>query len=342
MAKLLRRLTAALCTAALALSLCACGPSEEPEQRTLLAMDTAMTFTIYGDNAARAADEAAEYLYALERALDVTDEKSEIYALNHAAGAQTPVSADTRALVSEALRLCRATGGALDITAYPAVRAWGFTTGAYRVPEQGELDELLPLIDHTRVAVGKDTLTLPEGMMLDLGAVAKGYAGRELAAMLKAAGITSATLSLGGNVQAIGAKPDGSPWRVGIQDPNTEGYLAIVAVEDKAVVTSGGYQRYFTVNGIPYWHIIDPATAAPARSGLLSVTVVGEDGLVCDGLSTALFVMGLDRAADYWRAHRDFEAVFIGEDGSIAITAGLQGSFTLAEGYTHREVEVLE
>ena len=142
---------------------------------------------------------------------------------------------------------------------------------------------------------------------------------------------------------ALGAKPDGSPWRIGIQDPQGEGYLGVLELEGQAMGTSGGYQRYFERDGVRYWHIIDPATAAPARSGLLSVTVVSPSGLACDGLSTALFVMGLERGTQFWRNHPEleFEALFILEDGSLALTSGLKDSFTLAQGYEDREVEVL-
>ena len=170
-----------------------------------------------------------------------------------------------------------------------------------------------------------------KGVELDLGAVAKGYTGDQLMALLAREGIASAIVELGGNVQALGTKPDGSPWRVAVRDPAGDGSVGVVEVVDQAVVTSGGYERYFEEDGVRYWHIIDPATGWPARSGLASVTVVGESGLLCDGLSTALFVMGREGALEHWRQHRDFEAVLVSEDGSVTITAGLEGRFTPAD-----------
>ncbi len=184
-------------------------------------------------------------------------------------------------------------------------------------------------------------------------------------------GVDGALLNLGqSTIQTVGAKPDGSPWRIGIQDPQGEGtalaelkqeqsggsestsqtadqpdYLGVLELTDQAMSTSGGYQRCFLQDGQIYWHILDPNTAAPARSGLASVTVVSDSGLLCDGLSTALFVMGLDRGVQFWQTWRDhddvrFECIFITDDGSVYLTPGLADAFTLADGQS-REVTVL-
>ena len=154
----------------------------------------------------------------------------------------------------------------------------------------------------------------------------------------------SALLSLGGNIQTVGAKPDGSPWRVAVQDPEQDGQtaLGVVEVVDLAVVTSGGYQRYFEEDGTRYWHIMDPDTAAPARSGLSSVTVVGADGTVCDALSTALFVIGAEEAADFWRENPSLavELILVEEDGTVLITPGLEDAFQLAEGQEREQVVI--
>ncbi len=273
----------------------------EPASGQIFAMDTIMSMDVYGEGGEEALARAEETIYRLEDLWAVTDENSEIWALNHSGGAWVDLSQETADLLSRALELCALTDGALDLTAYSAVQAWGFTTGEYRVPSQGELDALIPRIDYTRLELDGDGLRarLPENMELDLGAVAKGYAGTYLAEQLRQAGVTSAILRLGGNIQAVGTRPDGNPWRVAIQDPDSqqEATLGVVEIADQAVITSGGYQRYFEEGGETYWHIMDPDTAAPARSGLTSVTVIGADGTVCDALSTALFVMGPEEAA---------------------------------------------
>lgn len=332
----MRRLCLAAAAACLLLLAACAGP--ESWEREILAMDTVMKLTIYGKNAPQAGEAAVDRIRELEGLLSVTGEDSEIYAANHTGSAE--LSPDTAALLDRALTLCRETGGALDVTIYPVVRAWGFTTGAYRVPDDGELTALLERVDYRQAALEGDRLTLPEGVELDLGAVAKGYTGDQLMALLAREGIASAIVELGGNVQALGAKPDGSPWRVALQAPEG-GYAGVLEIVDKAVVTSGGYQRFFEQDGEIYWHIIDPAAGQPARSGLASVTIVAEEGTLCDGLSTALFVMGADRAAEFWRETGDFDFVLLDEEGGVTITEGLEDSFSLCGEWAGRPLEVL-
>ncbi|WP_235380524.1 FAD:protein FMN transferase [Pseudoflavonifractor phocaeensis] len=338
-----RPLALALAGAMLCALLTGCQQKDEKNETTIFAMDTVMNLTVWGGQ--EALDGVVAAIYDLERQFSATDENSPIYTLNHSAGTAVELPEAAAGLLDQALQLCRVTGGALDITAYPAVKAWGFTTGDYRVPSQTELDALACHIDYSTVRLEPgSSVLIPEGVEVDLGAVAKGYTGDVLAEELKAQDVASALLDLGqSSILAIGAKPDGSPWRIGIQDPAGEGYLGVLKLEDMAMGTSGGYQRYFEEDGVRYWHIIDPDTAAPARSGLASVTVVSPSGLTCDGLSTALFVMGLEEGTAFWRAHRslEFDVIFITDDGSVFITSGLEESFSLAQGYEDREVTVL-
>ena len=341
-----RRICAALLALGL-LALAGCQKAPEPVEFTTFAMDTVMNFTLYGKKK-QAVDTVKPLLAggvsALEKILSATEEGSDIARLNRRGAGG--VGAETAEVLAKALELCEATGGALDITAYPAVKAWGFTQEEHRVPSPAELEALAEKIDYAAVKLEGDAVSLPEGVEIDLGAVAKGWAGDLLAEAVRANGISSALLDLGqSTIAAVGAKPDGSPWRIGVVDPARPGaYFAVVELEDMAMGTSGGYQRYFEQDGEIYWHILDPDTAAPARSGLASGTVVSPSALTRDGRSTALFVMGLEEGAQFWRDHPelDFEAVFVTEDGEIYRTAGLEGRFSLAEGYEDREVVVLE
>lgn len=333
-------LSAALLSAAFLLTGCSGAPAQEPETATFFAMDTAMDFTVYGD--AALLDEAETLIGSLEEQVSVTDEHSDIYAIDHTGSGS--LSGNAAELMEQALELCRRTGGALDISVYPIVRAWGFTTGGYQVPDEETIQSLLPLVDYTQIQYDAATgvVALPEGMEIDLGSVAKGYAGQLAAQMLREHGVQSALLNLGGNVQTVGAKPDGSPWQIGIKDPQGEDAMMVLSVEDQAVVTSGGYERYFEQDGQTYWHIMDPSTGHPADSGLISVTIVGDESVVCDGLSTALFVMGLEKAADLWAQSGDFGAVFVTASGEVYITEGLQDRFALTEQYADTPVSVIE
>ena len=332
------------------------------------AMDTYMEITAYTSDES-VLDEAKQEVLRLECLLSVTDEGSETYAINHADGKSVEVSDETYEILSLALELAEETDGALDPTIYPLVEAWGFTTGDYRVPGEDEKQTLLGLVDYTKVKMsvgssseanlgennlGKDDLgvdnsneidlsesdldesvfsvTLPIGMELDLGAIAKGYAADAVCALLENAGVESALLYLGGNIQTIGTKPDGSAWRIGIQAPESSEYIGILSVSDAAVVTSGGYERYFTGDdGKTYWHIIDPATGYPADSGLLSVTIIADSGAYADALSTALFVMGAEEAIAFWQEHSDFDMVLLTESGEVYVTDGVYEEFELKD-----------
>lgn len=344
-----KRILCALLAAALGMS-AGCSRYAASKEFSLFAMDTLINATLYAGKQSVVDKEQAIMSGAvgsIEKTLSVTREDSDVSRVNREAGRRgATVDSGTVEVLIRALELCELTGGALDITAYPAVRAWGFTAGEHRVPSPSELEALATKIDYTAVKVEEDRVTLPEGVEIDLGAVAKGYAGDWLARDARGNGVTSALLDLGqSTIVAVGSKPDGSPWRIGVVDPaRPESYFAVVELEDMAMGTSGGYQRYFEQDGITYWHILDPDTAAPARSGLASVTVVAPSALTCDGLSTALFVMGLEDGAQFWREHPEleFEVIFVTEDGSIYRTAGLESRFSLAEGYTDREVMVLE
>ncbi len=311
----------------LLLPLCGCAP--QADTREIFAMDTVMELTVYGSGAADRTRETAELLSGLEAKLSVTRADSEVARLN--AGKTVDLSKETAELLRRSLRLRDETGGALEPFLYPLTRLWGFTTGDYRVPSDAEIAETLAGIRGGSYTLEGDTASL-YGLALDLGAVAKGYAGQLAAERLRAAGVTSAILSLGGNVQTVGLKPDGSLWNVAIRDPeDPEGYLGVLAVGETAVVTSGGYQRYFEEDGVRYIHILDPETGRPADAGLSSVTIVSADGLLADGLSTALYVLGLDRAEALWRDRSDFEAVLVAKDGAIYVTAGLAEAFSGAE-----------
>ncbi len=306
------------------------GQGLEPSAATVFAMDTVMEITAYG------ADEelmkkVSFRIKELEAALSTTDKSSEVFAVN--LWGRGKVSVDTLRLVKYGIDFGELTGGLLDVTVYPVVKEWGFTTGNYKIPDKSVLAELIKKVDYRRIRLDEETSTvsIPEGTMIDFGSLAKGYTGDVLLKMLKANGISSAMVNLGGNVQTLGTKPDGTEWKIGIESPGRDGHIGIVPVADKAVITSGGYERYFKgADGNIYWHIFNPRTGYPAKNGLISVSIVTDTGIYGEALSTSLFVMGLEAASEFWRSHRDFEAVFIMESGKIFITEGLEDRFKLA------------
>lgn len=305
-------------------------------------MDTYITLTAYGNGAEKQLVNAQNEIERLEKLWSATDENSEIYAVNHSNGKTISVSAETSDLVRFSLETARKTNGALEPSIYPVLTAWGFTTNQNRVPEQSEITELLKRTDFKKVSVNGNEITVPPDMMINLGAVGKGYAADLTAELLRGGGVTSALLNLGGNVQTIGAKPDGNPWRLGIRDPFSGGTLGILEAVDLAVVTSGNYERYFVgEDGKTYGHIIDPKSGYPVDNGLMSVTVIAKEGKLCDALSTSLYVMGFDKAADFWRENHDFDMLIVTEDGKVYVTEGIRDAFRINDTYG-MTLEVLE
>lgn len=314
------------------LSGCENGNNAEYSQ-TFFAMNTFAEITAYGNEAEDACSEIQDSVAEMEKLWSVTDENSEIFALNH--GARTEVSPMTAEIVSFALEMSQKTGGALDPTVYPVLAAWGFTTGENRVPSEEEIAELLKLVGYEKAAVSGNRITLEDGMMLDLGAVAKGYATARAAEILSKHGVKSALVNFGGNVLAYGSKPDGSDWKIGVKDPVGDGIVGTLSLSDKTAVTSGKYKRFFTApDGTVYGHIIDPKTGYPADNDLLSATIIAEDGALCDALSTALFVMGKNPAESYWRAVGGFDMILITKDGEIIITEGIEKNFRLTGNFS--------
>ena len=331
-------------------------PDEAQESIQVIAMDTAMLITTYGQRSVPAAYACEDVIRDLEAKLSRTDPDSEVSRLNNAGGEVVEVGEDLGLLIQIANTYHKWTDGALDISIAPVVSAWGFTEDSFRVPSRAELEELLRLKGVPRFSTPGivTSVSLSPGQSIDLGAVAKGYAADKIMEVLREYEVPRANISLGGNVLAWGDRPDGTPWRIGIQDPartdEQNAFAGVLNLTDSFAVTSGGYQRYFEENGKRYHHIIDPSTGYPADSGLRSVTVVADcgasetgayPGTMCDAFSTALFVMGEEKALDFWRfwksSAQPFELVLVTEDGRVVVTEGLADRFALDEnsGYAY-------
>ena len=332
----MRKLTCLLLACLLALSLTACG-APKTETLDIFSMDTYMSLVAVGDGAFDVLQQTANEINTLEQRLSRTIDTSDVAQLN--ANGTAVLSNDTAALLRSALEYSAETNGAFDVTIAPLVALWGITTDSPRVPSQEEIDALLPLVGSGHVRLEGDTAALDEGCAIDLGGIGKGYASDKAAELFAQSELSGGFVSLGGNVYVHGTTAEGKLWNVAIQDPrNTEAYACTLRLSDAFVVTSGGYQRYFTgPDGTVYQHIIDPATGYPADSGLLSVSIAtrrddGGTGTMADAYSTALYVMGEDGAVDFWRQQGTFDMVLVTADGRVLYTPGLQDCFSETEG----------
>lgn len=315
--------------------------SEDTEAvRDVFAMDTYMTVKAYGSNGDAAVDAAVDEINRLDALLSTGKEDSEIGQINANNGGH--LSEDGAALMERSLELYKSTDGAFDVAIYPVMKAWGFTDGNYQVPDEDTLKAMLELANPSFIDYDKETATVSfkkEGVQIDFGGIAKGYTSSRIMDIYREKGVTSGLVNLGGNAQVFGTKPDGSLWRVAVQSPDAEDeYLGVLEAKDKAIITSGGYERYFEKDGVTYHHIIDPATGYPAENGLISVTIVSADGTLADGLSTSLFVMGKDKAIDYWKTHSDeFDMILLTDDEKLYVSEGLKNNFT-----SDMEIEIVE
>lgn len=352
------RFLSVLSASAILLSACSPGAeaaSVQPEDRQFFAMTTIMELKAYGTMSDAALDEAEDKIHDLDSLLSVGNKGSEVWQINHDEGGI--LSDDTAALTEASLNLYQETGGAFDFTIYPIMDLWGFTrlfdesqaegaeteenTGALSenerlldsVPTKDQISAVLPHVGSSKVSYDQTEkkLVLPGGTRIDFGGIAKGYASQQVMDIFKAHGLTGGLANLGGNIQICGKKPDGNPWRIGIEDPeDTSATIGILSLtSDAAVITSGGYERYLTDrNGKHYSHIIDPATGYPVDNDLSSVTIVCNDGTLADGLSTSLCVMGKDKAISFWKKHSDqFDMILLDTDRKITISEGLEDSF---------------
>lgn len=279
--------------------------------------DTVVTVTLYGADDALLSDiwTACE---RYEKLLSKTVEGSDVSRINQANGQTITVDAETWHILQEAKLLNERSGGAFAITIAPLTAQWDFTGGTNRMPTEEERLAALPLVDDSQLVLGENnTVTLPAGHQIDLGGIAKGYIADQVAKLVQGR-CTGAMLNFGGNVYAVGVKPNGNAYRVGIQDPMGGNPVGVVTVTDKSVVTSGIYERGFTIDGVRYHHILSPWTGLPADSDLASVTIVTESSMDADAWATACIVLGSEKALELTKEY-GYPAVLILRDGTVLL-----------------------
>lgn len=356
--------TFAICLILLSLNFFSCTKSSNQENTlSFYAMNTFMTIRSFGKNSKEANLKVQSRINEVENNLSVTKETSDVWKINHSDGLPVIVSEETNFLLHFAVDLAQKTDGAFNPCLYPITSAWGFTNENYRVPSEDEISQLLNYVDYNKIEfsknqnTGENQISLQKNMMVDFGAIGKGFACDESIKVLKENGIESAVLDLGGNVQVLGAKKDlklgAVDWRIGIKNPNQDSQVSSVAglnLKDKAVVTSGGYERFFVGDdGKKYIHIFDSKTGKPVNNEILSITIIADSSLWADSLSTTLFVLGKDKAIEFWKNFSaqknpenadlqisDFDFVILTSDNSVLYSEGIKNNIFFIDDFENK------
>ncbi|MBQ7114858.1 MAG: FAD:protein FMN transferase [Clostridia bacterium] len=314
------------------LTICSCDFQKEATKE-FTAMNTLMSirvFSSYEGSEEEALQLFVEKINEFDALFDANNKSSEV-ALINGKSTEIKVGEATAKIIEKSLLANKLTEGAFDITIMPVLKLWGFDNGKYAVPEKENIKTALSLVGEDAISLKGNVVTKKKNAEISLGGIAKGYVGDELLKIAKENGV-SAVLSLGGNIVLCGENAEKGMWAVGVKNPLEANELACT-FEHKgnvSVVTSGGYERSFEKDGKAYHHIIDTKTGEPAETDLLSVTVIGEDGALCDAFSTALFSMGKEKAVKFAKEHNDFEYIFITENKEIIATEGVS-SLKLAD-----------
>ena len=311
----------------------------EPISKTDYLLNTIVTVTLYDSQDEEILNAALDLCREYDKLLSPTIETSELYQLNHGELPQDEegfyeLSEETADVISKGLDYCRLSGGAFDIAVEPLSALWDFTSGEGTVPDEEAIQAALPLINYEDITLEGNRIRFEkEGMGINLGAIAKGYIADKMKEFLLDQGVESAIIDLGGNILCVGQRPEGTPFRIGIQKPfadrsETE---AVMEISDKSVVSSGIYERYFEQDGVLYHHILDPSTGYPYDNNLVSVTISSNESVDGDGLSTTCFALGLEKGLDLVNSLPDVQAVFITDDYQLHYSENFDEEITIAQ-----------
>ncbi len=312
--------------------------NQQTAQRTHYGMGTVMSHKVFGMYAEESLDAVCRELSLLEELLSRFIPESEVSCINQAAGKHNVhVSPETFDILTRSVELSALCLGNFDVTIAPLVALWAIGKDTFIHPVESDIQRTLALVSYHDIILDSchQTAGLDKpGQAVDLGGIGKGYAGDCILDTYRSYGVTSAYSNLGGNVITMGTKPDGTPWHIGIQHPRQqESLLGTVSVADQCVVTSGDYQRCSkTTNGNFFHHIINPHTGFPSQSGVISVSIVAENTMTADALSTALFISGISHGLEILKSFPKTEAIFVDADVKVFVTKGLKNNFQPAEG----------
>ncbi|KAB3530228.1 FAD:protein FMN transferase [Alkaliphilus serpentinus] len=320
-------------------SACSTEPKEpvqvEDDQSILGTFGQIRVFAASEKKGIKAIEAAFKRIQYVEDTMSTSVNDSDVHQINQAAGeASVKVAPETIKVIEAGIKYHQITGGRFNILLGSLIELWGIGKPHQKVPTDVEIDEARKHIDIQQIEITNNKVHLKDSdMLMDLGGIAKGYAVDEAVKVLKDHGVKSGFVNMGGDVYAIGSKPDGSPWYIGVQNPIIGANNSIIRVPlvDRSIVTSGDYERYFVENGERYHHIIDPATGKPSRKQLVSVTILSDKGMDGDALSTAVFVMGLEEGLAFIEAQEGIDAILITKDKEVYVTTGIKDQIEIID-----------
>lgn len=307
----------------------------EPLSKTELLMGTVVTVTLYDSNDEGILDKVFTKVKELESTLSINENGTLVDKINESAGIEpVKVDYDTYTVIKKGLEYAKLSNGLFDISVGPIVKLWNIGLPEAKVPTQEEIDSRIPLVGYSDVELNDEENSVflkRQGMMIDLGGVAKGYTADVISDILTEEGVKSAIIDLGGNIFAHGLKVDGSTWRIGIQNPFSDrgDIIGTITVKNKSIVTSGIYERYIEKDGIKYHHILSPKTGYPYENEIAGITIISDKSSDGDALSTSVFAMGVKEGMKFINTQEGIDAIFVTKDNKIYITDGIRDIFKL-------------
>lgn len=305
--------------------------------RNTYALGTIIQLKAFGIEGAEAINEAIEKLNDIDDKMSAFKSDSEISRINSVAGLQPQaVSSSTYFILNKATRYSSLTEGAFDPTVRPLVKLWNKGIEQNQIPDRNVVSEKLSLVNYKDIIFDENNRSVMlknKGQEIDLGGIAKGYATDQVRDIFIKRNIKNGLIDLGGNIYALGSKPDGTGWKVGIQNPfKARGeYLGVLEVRSKSVVTSGNYEKYFVKDGKIFHHIIDPRTGFPSISRIISATIVSDDSLDGDGLSTGIYILGIQKSIELIESLKNIDAILVTDTKEVYVTSGICNCFRLTD-----------
>lgn len=299
--------------------------SEDRKDAEAFALDTVVSFSVW-DTKEEVLNEAVSMCYKYDKLFSKSVAQSDVYKLNHSNGKPVEVDAETKYVIEKAVEYSKLSEGTFDITIMPVKELWDFKSENPKVPDEKTLNEAVSKVDYNNIVIDGNKITLKNGAQIDFGGIAKGYIADKIKAHFKQNGVEKAIINLGGNVMMLGQKDKDTLWTVGIQHPDKERNesLATVKVKDKSIVTSGVYERYFKVGDKIYHHLLNPFDGMPANNGIASVTIISDNSMEGDILSTTCFVLGYEKGLALIESLEGVEAVYVFDDLSIKTSSGVE------------------